>query len=93
MDIPTPPHNVTDELCKIYSKFTSQPIENSQSFVKEKIRSHLKSYSYQLFVILDDVWEAEDALVYVEVFQSCKILLTTRKSVINSEIPTKIPLI
>ena len=45
-----------------------------------------------MLIILDDVWEAEDALVYVEVFQNCKILLTTRKSVINSEIPTKNPI-
>ena len=88
----TPPHNVTDELCKIYNKLTNQPIERSQSFVKEKIKSHLNSCSYKLLVILDDVWEAEDALAYVEVFHGCKILLTTRKSVINSKIPTNNPI-
>ena len=85
----TPPHNVTEELCKAYNKLTNQSIERSQSFVKERIKSYLNSCSYKLLVILDDVWEAEDAMVYVEVFQNCKILLTTRKSVINSEIPTK----
>ena len=60
--------------------------------MKEKIKSHLNSCSYKLLVILDDVWEAEDALAYVEVFHSCKILLTTRKSVINSKIPTNNPI-
>ena len=88
----TPPHKVTEELCKIYSKFSNQPIERSQSFVKEKIKSHLSSCCYKLLVILDDVWEVEDALVYVEVFQGYKILLTTRKSVINSEISTRNPI-
>ena len=88
----TPPHNVTDELHMIYNKLTNQPIEGSHSFVKSKIQSHLMSCSYKLLVILDDVWEAEDALVYVEVFSSCKILLTTRKSDINSKIQTKNPI-
>ena len=60
--------------------------------MKEKIKSHLNSNSYKLLVILDDVWKAEDALPYVEVFCSCKILLTTRKSVINSKIPTNNPI-
>ena len=80
-----------DELCKIYNKLTNQTIEGSQSLVKEKIKSHINamSCSYKLLVILDDVWEANDALTYVEVFQSCKILLTTRKSILNSKIPTK----
>ena len=88
----TPPHNVTDELQVIYNKLTNQPIEGSHSFVKSKIQSHLISCSYKLLIILDDVWEAEDALVYVEVFSSCKILLTTRKSDINSKVPTKCPI-
>ena len=88
----TPPHNVTDELHVIYNKLTNQPIEGSLSFVKSKIQSHLMSCSYKLLVILDDVWEAEDALVYVEVFSSCKILLTTRKSDINSKVLTKCPI-
>ena len=60
--------------------------------MKEKIKGHLNSNSYKLLVILDDVWNAEDALPYVEVFCSCKILLTTRKSVINSKIPTNNPI-
>ena len=60
--------------------------------MKEKIKGHLNSNSYKLLVILDDVWKAEDALPYVEVFCSCKILLTTRKSVINSKIPTNNPI-
>ena len=88
----TPPHNVTDELQVIYNKLTNQPIEGSHSFVKSKIQSHLISCSYKLLIILDDVWEAEDALVYVEVFSSCKILLTTRKSDINSKVQTKCPI-
>ena len=88
----TPPHSVTDELRIIYNKLTNQPIEGSHSYVKSKIQYHLMSHSYKLLVVLDDVWEAEDALVYVEVFSSCKILLTTRKSDINSKIQTKNPI-
>ena len=87
----TPPHNVTDELCKIYNKLTNQPIEGIQSSIKDKIQSYLTSDSSKLLVILDDVWEAEDALVYTEVFRSYKILLTTQKSKINSEIHSKNP--
>ena len=85
----TPPHNVRDELCKIYNRLTNQPIEGSLSFVKDKIKSLLVSTSYKLFVILDDVWKAHDAKAYVEIFQSCKMLLTTRKFLIHSEIQAK----
>ena len=88
----TPPHNVTDELCKIYNKLTNQQIEGTLSFVKDKIQLYMISNSSKFLVILDDVWEVEDALVYVEVFRSCKILVTTRKSVVNSEIQTKHPI-
>ena len=84
-----PPHNVTEELRKIYNSLTNQPIEGSLSFVKEKISNHLKSTTYKLLVILDDVWNADDALVYIKVFQSYKMLVTTRKLVIHSEIRAK----
>ena len=85
----TPPHNVTDELRKIYNRLTNQSIEGSLSFVKEKIKSLLMSTSYKLLVILDDVWKAQDAIAYIEIFQSCKTLLTTRKFLIHSEIQAK----
>ena len=85
----TPPHSVTDELSKIYNKLTNQQIEGALSFVKDKIQLYMMSNSSKFLVILDDVWEVEDAVVYVEVFRNCKILLTTRKFVTNSEIQTK----
>ena len=48
----TTPHNVRDELCKIYNKLTNQTIEGNQSLVKEKIRSHINAMlcSYKLLV-------------------------------------------
>lgn len=88
----TPPHNVTDELCLIYNKLTNQPVEGTQSFVKDKIKLYLMSNTFKFLVILDDVWDAEDALVYIEVFSRCKILLTTRRSDIDAEIQTKNPI-
>ena len=47
--------------------------------MKEIIKSLLVSTSYELLVILDDVWKAHDAMACVEIFQSCKMLLTTLK--------------
>jgi len=39
----------------------------------------------KLLVIIDDVWEVEDAVEYAEIFSGCKIVLTTcRKDVASS---------
>ena len=42
-----------------------------------------------LLVIIDDVWDVEDAADYVEIFSGCKIVLTTRRKDVASSIDCK----
>ena len=43
----------------------------------------------RLLVIIDDVWDVEDATDYVEIFSGCKIVLTTRREDVASSIDCK----
>ena len=52
-----------------------------------KLKSLVSSPSCKLLVILDDVWETKDAMLFVDVFSSCKIVMTTRKMNINAISP------
>ena len=42
-----------------------------------------------LLVIIDDVWDVEDATDYVKIFSGCKIVLTTRRKDVASSINCK----
>ena len=57
------------------------------SVLKSEIKFLISNHSCKLLVILDDVWEAKDAMTFVDVFNSCKLFLTTRKMDINTKIP------
>jgi len=59
------------------------------TILKNKINSLVSTHLCKLLVIIDDVWEAEDAMVFADVFSNCKIVLTTRKMDINSVIHPK----
>ena len=43
----------------------------------------------RLLVIIDDVWDVEDAEDYAEIFSGCKIVLTTRREDVASSIDCK----
>ncbi|XP_065900440.1 uncharacterized protein [Dysidea avara] len=57
--------------------------------LSEEIDTLCKNHANKLLVIIDDVWEVEDAKVYIDTFASCKIVLTTRKSDISTTINCK----
>ena len=64
--------------------------QNNATNLKNRIKSLVSTNPCKLLVILDDVWDAGDALVFADVFSSCKIVLTTRKMDINSVIHPKV---
>ena len=83
----TPPlSSPLTKLSEIYQKLTDKLSQCNFGLLKDKIRS---TVSNKLLVILDNVWEVEDVKDYVEVFSSCKTILTTRNKEINVEIPAK----
>ena len=88
----TPPlSSHTNMLSEVYYRLTDKLLElNNAAILKNKIKSLVSTHPSKLLVILDDVWDAEDALVFTDVFSSCKIVLTTRKMDINSVIHPKV---
>ena len=43
----------------------------------------------KLLVVIDDVWEVEDAEYYAEIFSGCKIALTSCRKDVSSSIDCK----
>ena len=75
-------------LSDIYQRLTDKSAAASNvSIIISKIKSLVSNPSCKLLVILDDVWEAKDAMMFVDVFSSCKTVMTTRKMNINAKIP------
>ena len=57
--------------------------------LSEDIDTICKNHANKLLVVIDDVWEVEDAKVYIDTFTSCKIVLTTRNGNISTLISCK----
>ena len=84
----TPPlPNPMTMLSEIYQRLTGKSATINSSVLKSEIKFLLSNPSCKLLVILDDVWEAKDAMMFVDVFSSCKMVMTTRKMNINAKIP------
>ena len=67
---------LTDEQCDI-------------NVVEQKIKQLTNDYCRNLLVIIDDVWNVEDAEPLVKAFSNCKTILTTRMNDIEQYIPSK----
>ena len=76
-------------LVKLYDQLTNEKLQQSNFSMADKLRWYVSSYLKRLLVIIDDVWEAQDAKIYADTFSTCKIVLTTRKSNVSTHIPTK----
>ena len=86
----TPPlPSLTTTLSEIYQRLTDKSAPMNPSILKNKIKCLVSVRSCKLLVILDDVWDAEDAMIFADVFSNCKIVMTTRKMDINSAICPK----
>ena len=55
---------------------------------EQKINKFLQSIDYKVLVIIDDVWNVEDAKIVVNCFGNCKIVLTSRRNGIEQDIST-----
>lgn len=76
-------------LIKLYDQLTNEKLQQSNFSMADKLRWYVSSYLKRLLVIIDDVWDAQDAEIYVNTFSTCKVVLTTRKGDISTYIPTK----
>ena len=86
----TPPlPNPMTMLSEIYQRLTGKcaTVTTNISVLQSEIRLLVCNPSCKLLVILDDVWEAKDAIMFVDVFNDCKIVMTTRKMDLNVTIP------
>ena len=88
-------------LCEIYHTLTGNRWTNPTASVQGSISedemiaclieelNRLCKSNPHLLVIIDDVWEVEDASDYAEILSHCKIVLTTRRKDIASSIDCK----
>ena len=84
----TPPlPSPVNMLSEIYQRLTGKSTTNNFSVLKNEIKVLVSYHTCKLLVILDDVWEAKDAMIFVDMFNNCKTILTTRKMNINGIIP------
>ena len=84
----TPPlPNPTTMLSEIYQRLTGKSTTVNFYALKNEIKLLVSYHAHKLLVILDDVWEVKDAMLFVDVFSSCKTILTTREMDINRFIP------
>jgi len=94
--VPGKPFNL---LSQIYLSLTGLPwtTDEEKEFTEEKLVDSLSeeieilctNHTNKLLVIIDDVWEADDAKVYINAFSSCKIVLTTCKSKVLTTLACK----
>ena len=77
------------KLGQIYHLLTNKTEVGNQTFFTDKLQTLVAEHLYKLLVIIDDVWEVSDALVYTQVFNGCKIVMTTRRENVNKLIPSK----
>ena len=77
------------KLGQLYHQLTNKTDVGDQSFFTDKLQSLVANHLHKLLVIIDDVWEVSDALVYTQVFNGCKIVMTTRRKDTNKLIPSK----
>ena len=84
----TPPlPNPMTMLSEIYQRLSGKSAASNVPVIISRLKSFVSVPSCKLLVILDDVWEAKDAMMFVDVFSSCKTVMTTRKMDINVKIP------
>ena len=77
------------KLGQLYHQLTNKTDVRDQSFFTDKLQSLVANHLHKLLVIIDDVWEVSDALVYTQVFNGCKIVMTTCRENVNKLIPSK----
>ena len=75
------------KLRAIYNLLTNEQCDIN--VVEQKINQLTSKYYRNLLVIIDDVWDVEDAEPLVKAFSNCKTILTTRMNNIEQYISSK----
>ena len=85
--------NPLSTLTSLYLRLTNKQFDQDdiEAIVME-LRDTTGAYFHNLLVILDDVYEANDAKPYIKAFSNCSIVLTTQLSVISEFIPARVEL-
>ena len=76
------------KLGQLYHLLTNKTEVGNQSFFTNKLQTLIVNHLHKLLIIIDDVWEVSDALVYTQVFNGCKIVMTTRRENVRKLIPS-----
>ena len=77
------------KLGQLYHLLTNRTEVGNQAFFTDRLQTLVVNHLNKLLVIIDDVWEVSDALVYTQAFSSCKIVMTTCRENVRKLIPSK----
>ena len=78
------------KLSKAYHLLTGKDLkEGDIDLAQQEIKKVTCEYFQNLLVVIDDVWNVEDAEPLVESFSNCKIIITTREEDLEQYIPCK----
>ena len=79
------------KLSQLYHLLTGEDLKHGDDdiYTEQEIKQIANIHYRKLLVIIDDVWDAEDALPLVKAFSNCRIILTTRMNDIEQYIPSQ----
>ena len=78
------------KLGQLYHLLTNKTEVGSKEFFIDKLRNLVANHLHKLLVMIDDVWDVSDAVIYTQVFNGCKIVMTTREENVDKLIPSKV---
>ena len=77
------------KLSRLYHLLTGKNIgQGDTDHTEQEMKQLTSTYHHNLLVIIDDVWNVEDAEPLIRAFSNCKIVLTTRMKNVEQYIPT-----
>ena len=77
------------KLCLSFNLLTGEDLKHCDvNYAIQKIKQFISPHCNHLLVIIDDVWNIEDAEPIVKAYSDCKIVLTTRMNDTQQSIPT-----
>jgi len=77
------------KLNRLYHLLTGKNIgQGDINHAEQEMKQLTSTYHHNLLVIIDDVWNVEDAEPLIKAFSNCKIILTTRMKNVEQYIPT-----
>ena len=81
--------NHYSQLTKIYHQLTAMKFTGDQNLLIDKLKKLASDHLQRLLVIIYDVYQSDDVMLYLEIFRKCKVILLSTKEELHHFIPIK----